>query len=111
MAQDEGNQERLAYALDREASAYRYQGNFAKAELLFHQALSMTEDHEGRNSGTYSNYLNNLALVVRAQGRYAEAEGLYREALEIGRVSLGEAHPSNAIRLGNLGNLLGRWAV
>jgi len=45
---------------------------------------------------------------VQAQGRYEQAEGLYREALEIGRATIGEGHPDYAIRLGNLGQLLGQ---
>jgi len=50
--------------------------------------------------------LNEHALTVEDQGRYGEAEGPYREALEIGRTTIGEGHPSYAIRLNNLAGVL-----
>src|SRR6056297_327273 len=50
--------------------------------------------------------LNEHALTVEAQGRYAEAEGLYREALEIDRATIGEGHPTYAIRLNNLAGVV-----
>src|SRR6056297_2314581 len=50
--------------------------------------------------------LNEHALTVQAQGRYAEAEGLYREALEIDRATIGEGHPTYAIRLNNLAGVV-----
>ncbi|MFK7944918.1 MAG: tetratricopeptide repeat protein, partial [Paracoccaceae bacterium] len=39
-------------------------------------------------------------------GRYEEAEPLYREAIKIDKAALGEGHPSYAIDLNNLANLL-----
>jgi len=46
--------------------------------------------------------LNNLGALLRAMGRYEEAEPLLRQALDIGKDTLGTAHPDYATGLNNL---------
>ena len=78
------------------------QGDYARAEPLYRQALEIRKKALGENHPDYATSLNNLAALYQAQGDYARAEPLFRQALEIRKKALGENHPDYATSLNNL---------
>jgi tetratricopeptide (TPR) repeat protein/CHAT domain-containing protein len=92
---------KAAPLIDR-AGLYHSQGNYAKAEPLYRQALEIRKAVLGENHPDYATSLNNLAYFYYLQGNYAKAEPLCRQALEITKAVLGEKHPNYATSLNTL---------
>ena len=84
---------------------YNDQGDYARAEPLYRQALEICKKVLGENHPDYATSLNNLAVLYHSQGDYARAEPLFRQALEIRKKALGENHPDYATSLNNLASL------
>jgi CHAT domain-containing protein/tetratricopeptide (TPR) repeat protein len=84
---------------------YRSQGQYAKAEPFYEQALAIRKKSLGEAHPDYASSLNNLAVLYESQGHYAKAEPFYEQALAILKKSLGEAHPDYASSLNNLAAL------
>jgi CHAT domain-containing protein len=64
------------------------QGDYARAEPLFRQALAICKRALGEQHPDYAGSLNNLAGLYLSQGDYARAEPLFRQGLEISRGQL-----------------------
>src|SRR5262249_40868890 len=71
----------IAAALNRLGDLARTQGNFAVAEIHFHESVAILR--ELGNKTALSNSINNLAAVTFANGDYATARGLFAEALMV----------------------------
>jgi CHAT domain-containing protein/Tfp pilus assembly protein PilF len=95
----------LAESLTKLASVYDAQGEYAKAEPLYKQALEIYRHVLGEKHPNFGATLNNLASLYQSQGDYAKAEPLYKQSLEIYRQVLGEKHPDFATSLNNLAAL------
>ena len=87
------------------AGLYRVQGDYARVEPLFRQALDIVRNVLGERHPHYAHCLNELAHLYDSQGDYARAGPMYRQALEIRRDVLGKRHPDYAQSLNNLAGL------
>ena len=94
-----------AASLNNLAVLYKAQGDHARAEPLFRQALEIKKQALGDKHPNYAGSLNNLASLYRAQGDYARAEPLFRQASDIYKQVLGDKHPNYALSLNNLASL------
>lgn len=74
---------RLAASLNGLAQVYRYQQNYAEAELQARRSLAMLERTIGLFDRALIPSLANLAGVARATGRYEDAEQIYRRLLTL----------------------------
>jgi tetratricopeptide (TPR) repeat protein len=81
------------------ALLYADQGQYAKAEPLYKQALAIREKALDPEDPKVATSLNNLAGVYHNQGQYAKAEPLCRRALVIREKTLGPQHPRVATSL------------
>ncbi|GET38927.1 peptidase-like protein [Microseira wollei NIES-4236] len=95
----------VAFASNKLAQLYYFQGRYNEAEPLYREALAAFRSRLGREHPDVANVLNNLALLLHAQGRYAEAEPLYKEALAIDRQQRGNEHPNLASTANHLATL------
>ena len=68
-------------------------GDYAEAEAMFRQALSIQRRKLGERHRAVGNTLNNLSHPLREQGKYDEAASGLEEALGIVRPALGNDHP------------------
>jgi tetratricopeptide (TPR) repeat protein len=77
-------------------------------EPLMPHALALTNyaNKKEINTTVTSRLLNQLGLIYLTKAQYQQAEPLMRRALEIDIASFGGNHPSVAIRLNNLAQLL-----
>jgi tetratricopeptide (TPR) repeat protein len=81
------------------------EGEYAKAEPLYQEALRIQRKVLGPEHPDTANSLDNLAGLYQAMGEYAKAEPLRHEALRIRQKVLGPDHPETAVSLNNLGEL------
>ena len=81
------------------------QGDYARAEPLYRQALEIKKNALGASHPDYATGLNILALFYADHGDHARAEPLYRQALEIKKKALGAGDPACAATLNNLAML------
>ncbi|MEZ6120517.1 MAG: tetratricopeptide repeat protein [Pirellulaceae bacterium] len=93
-----------AQSLDKLASLYVAQADFARAEPLSNRHWR-SEERLGEQHPSYATSLDNLAQLYQAQADYARAEPLLKQALEIRKAALGEQHPSYVQSLNNLAML------
>jgi tetratricopeptide (TPR) repeat protein len=91
--------------LQSAGNCLRDRGQYAAAEPLFRQALTLREKLLGSQHPAVASSLNNWAILYRRQGRYAEAEPLFQQALAIREAALGPEHPDVATSLNNLANV------
>jgi tetratricopeptide (TPR) repeat protein len=91
-----------AMSLVRLAGLYQAQGNYAKAEPLYVEALSIWKQAPGDKHPDYARSLNDMAVLYGNQAKYANAESVFVEALAIGKQLLGDKHPEYARVLDNL---------
>ena len=68
-------------------------GDYAKAEAMARQALSLYTNVLRNQPLEMGTALHNLATVLEQQGKYADAEALFREALAKCRNLVGNEHP------------------
>jgi len=78
---------------------------YAQAEPLYQQALSIYETVKGPNHPSTGTMLHNLASLYQAQGQYEQAEPLYQRSLSISETVEGPAHPNTATTLHQLASL------
>jgi tetratricopeptide (TPR) repeat protein len=95
----------VATSLHDLAALYYTQGQYAKAEPFFEQALAIVEKAQGAEHPDVAHALNSLALLYLAQGQYAKAEPLFERALTIREKALGAEHHDVADSLHNLAAL------
>lgn len=94
----------LALSLNNLGLMYKLQGQSARAERLFRQALPLVEASQGPHHPDTAGCLNNLATLLHAQQRHTEAEPLLLRVLAIREAALGPDHPDVALSLNNLGS-------
>ncbi len=95
----------VARCLNSLALMYEGQGDYANAEPLYKQSLTLVETALGDNHVIVGTVLNNLAEVYRQQGRGAEAEPLYLRSVKIGIRNFAKEPASLGVSLSNLGLL------
>jgi tetratricopeptide (TPR) repeat protein len=83
-------------------------GDAKDAEPLLRDALATRQRRSGLDDPTGIRWRLALAQALQQLARYREADTLYRAVLVSARARLGERHPTVAIILGNLGNMLAR---
>ncbi|MBY0550156.1 MAG: tetratricopeptide repeat protein [Candidatus Obscuribacterales bacterium] len=95
-----------ALLLNNVAAYNRDKGDYAAAEKLYEQSLSIwqTEVKKPEDS-MYGSLLNGKARLYRDMGRYREAEPLYKQALAIKEKANGAHHPEVASVADNLAGL------
>lgn len=94
-----------ASLLSRVGNYLRIRGQFAQAEVVTQQALSIREQMLEPNHPDITRSLNDLGLVYYYQGKYALAEVLWQRVLGIREQMLGLDHPDVAQSLSNLGEI------
>ncbi|MCH8947426.1 MAG: tetratricopeptide repeat protein, partial [Acidobacteria bacterium] len=93
----------LAKSLDNLADLLAtVHGDYAGAESLRRQTLTILEKAVGPEHPQVAIGLNNLAVLYNEQGKYAEAEPLHKRALAIREKALGPEHPDVGWSLNNL---------
>ncbi|HEV3262882.1 MAG TPA: CHAT domain-containing tetratricopeptide repeat protein [Gemmataceae bacterium] len=91
-----------ANSLEALAGLYHSMGDHANAEVIYQQAMLITQQGMGENHPAYATSLNNLGALYRSKGNYAKAEPLYGRAVEIYRETLGDNHRAYATAVDNL---------
>lgn len=92
--------------LRNEGADYQAQGEYARAERSFRDAVALLEEAPGSHEEELGCLLNDLADVLYAQGKYGSAtESLYGRALESLETINGRDHPDVANILNNLAAL------
>ena len=81
-------------------------GLHAIGEPLMRCALTLTEQHFGKEHPEVSSMMTNLAILLQETNRIAEAEPLIRSALTVDEHCFGHRHPKVAQDLNILGRLL-----
>ena len=81
-------------------------GDYAGAEALLREALTMWRKLLGEEHPYVASSLNNLSDLLRCQADYTGAEPLVREALAMRRRLLGDEHPDVAMSLDFLASVL-----
>ncbi|MFN0159754.1 MAG: tetratricopeptide repeat protein [Burkholderiales bacterium] len=89
-----------------QAANSQARGDFAGAESLHLQALTVHEGRLGPEHPTTLATRTNLGNVMLMQGKFGEAEKLFREVLAAREKVLGREHPDVAISLNNVANAL-----
>ncbi len=105
---DEDRYRSLALALNLVGEVYHAQRKLAQAEEAFTAAAKWWDKLEpivGRTNPDAACTLNNLADVCAEEGKRVEARALYKRSLAMCQSSIGEAHPSTATVMKNLGSL------
>ncbi len=102
-----GKQQATEYAtaLNNLARVKRRMADYAEAEKLYQQALSIYSQTDGINSKAYSTTQINLGSVYEEMGAFAKAENLYLTALSTITKIAGKDDHSTAIVHNNLGLL------
>jgi tetratricopeptide (TPR) repeat protein len=82
------------------------QGNYAAAECLHRETLSLREMVLGEEHSLTLASRNNLALALSGQAKYAEAEQLHRDTLRRRVRAFGQHHLATLISMHNLAQTL-----
>ena len=93
---------RQTETLLRLARAYRSQGDFAKPEGLYADALKIAEATYGSTSGEFAEYVNEVGRYFHARRKYRHAEERYKEAFAIRVKVFGREHAAVAESINNL---------
>jgi len=80
-------------------------GNYAEAEPLLIEAISIFEKQHLKDDLGYSTSLNNLAEIYRVMGNYDKALSLLLKVLENIEMFFGKEHPDYGTSLNNLASL------
>jgi CHAT domain-containing protein/tetratricopeptide (TPR) repeat protein len=83
-------------------SLYMSQGKFPDAEEIFEVALNQINPSEL----AYTTVLNNQALVYQSLGQLDKSESIFQKIKVLDSAAYGITHPSYAITLSNLGQVL-----
>ena len=95
-----------AELLDTVGNVYRELGDYAKADSMVRESLTLRKALFGENDLRVAASLNDLGAVLEAQSKPAEAEVLFRKALAIRRQLSGNDSPAVAATLNNIGTAL-----
>lgn len=99
---DEGRLTKTRVLFSNLAGVYKDQGNYAKAQKYYWEALVISELLAGENHIDTATAYHNMALVYQAQCEYEKALEYYLKALAISERVLGKAHPDTATTYHNL---------
>jgi tetratricopeptide (TPR) repeat protein len=87
------------------AEMHNDMGDYAKALVLYEEALDLEEKISGKSHAGYGKILHNLAGLYERLGDYAKALPLYLAAWENAKETLGRFHPDHAKRLQDLARM------
>lgn len=96
---------RRAETMVRLARVYRAQGDFARPEALYQQAIDIARAAFGPETPDYARYLHEAGFYFHTRRKYDRAEEYYRTAFGIRVRVLGKEHPEVAESLCHLGVL------
>ena len=93
---------RQAETLVRLARAYRSQGDLARPETLYEDALTIAEKAHGSSSAEFADYLNEAGRYFHARRKYRRAQDHYMNAFAIRVRAFGREHAAVAESINNL---------
>ncbi len=96
---------RRAKTLARMARLYRAQGDFAKPETIYRDALAAAEAAHGLEASEYAAYLHEVGGYYHARRKYDFAEEYYTKAFALRVKTLGREHVDVAQSINDLGVL------
>lgn len=96
---------RVGISMSGLAAVYEYKGEYAKAEKLFKQALTIQEKSLGANSTHVATCLNNISSLYARMGQPSEAIAYSERALAIMKKVRGENSPEALMVRQNLAEL------
>ena len=102
---------RRAELLVRMARVYRAQGDFAKPEPLYLQAVQIAQKAHGPEAPEYAGYLHEAGYYFHTRRKYDRAEEHYRAAFGVRVRALGREHPDVAESLCHLAILYENQAL
>ena len=102
---------RRAETLVRLARVHRAQGDFAKPEALYQQAIEIARGAHGAETPEFAGYLHEAGYYFHTRRKYDRAEEYYRSAFAIRVRALGREHPEVAESLSNLAVLYENQAL
>ena len=80
---DEGDDVKIASAMNSLANLYVDQGKYKKAAPMYEHALSICENYFGKNSMSIICFLENIAILKEMQEKYDESEAVYHRIIKI----------------------------
>lgn len=93
---------RKAETFFRMARLYRAQGDFAKPENLYSQALTFARKSLPEQDATYARYLNEIGRYYHTRRKYDRALEFYMEGFRIRVALFGQEHAEVAESISNL---------
>ena len=99
------NDPRKAKTLVHMARLYRVQGDFAKPETIYRDALDAAEAAHGAQDSEYARYLHEVGGYYHARRKYDLAEEYYKKAFALRVKTLGREHVDVAQSINDLGVL------
>lgn len=93
---------RKAETFFRMARLYRAQGDFAKPENLYSQALTYARKALPEQDATYAKYVNEIGRYYHTRRKYDRALEFYMEGFRIRVALYGQEHPDVAESINNL---------
>jgi len=99
------NDPRRAKTLVHMARLYRVQGDFAKPETIYRDALDAAEAAHGLESPEYASYLHEVGGYYHARRKYDFAGEYYKRAFALRVKTLGREHVDVAQSINDLGVL------
>ncbi len=93
---------RKVETLVRLARLYRSQGDFAKPETLYREALRMAERALGSENPAFARYLDEVGRYYHTRRRHEQAADYYKRAFAIRVRTLGREHADVAESINNL---------
>ena len=96
---------KYAALLNNLAILYENIEKYKKAELLYKQALQISENASNQDVFDYVGFLNNLASLYCKMKQYTKSDSLYKHVLKIRKKMLGDKHIYYASTMCNLANL------
>ncbi|MGB1016541.1 MAG: tetratricopeptide repeat protein, partial [Nannocystaceae bacterium] len=95
---------RRGYALDVVAGIYYQKGLYEQSKASLVESLALRREAVGEEHPSYSNGLNNLALVHLALANHKKAVELAQQTLDLKQKIHGKNHPSVANALATVGS-------
>ena len=89
--------------LELEAKVLQDQGQYARAEELYREALATRQRTLGDDHPDTLRSMSNIAVVLQQQHKHAEAEKLHRQTLAARRRTLGRTHADTLESIHDLG--------
>lgn len=102
----EGDDEEIAWNMNRLASVQIFKGNFDEAEALYDQSLEMRQRLFGNQSNEVAENLNNMGWLYHQARDLDKAETALRKSLLIREQLYESPHPSIASTTNNLAGVL-----